>query len=167
MESTQNTENKPSVIGERQTYCGISGVGGAQDHPWDGPETLILLCKLEQREREIMEKTTIIIMTPIFIILFVIILQAIKSMFDLSRTSSFVLAACVSILAIMGMVRYLNDTIDVILLPYAAMAIAILLLLFLSVIARYFTGTKVIDRTRKNNISRYKDEQSGKSTRKA
>ena len=63
-------------------------------------------------------------MTPIFIILFVIILQAIKSMLDLNGTSSFVIAACVSILSIMGMVRYLNDTIDVILLPYTAMAIA-------------------------------------------
>jgi predicted membrane protein len=106
-----------------------------------------------------MEKMTIIVLAPIFIILFVIILQAIKSMLDLNGTSSFVLAACVSILAVMGMVRYLNDTIDVILLPYTAMAIAILLLLFLSVIVRYFKNTNVIDRVRKNNISKYDYEE--------
>ena len=91
--------------------------------------------------------------------LFVIILQVIKSMLDLNGTGSFVLAACVSILAIMGMARYLNDTIDMVLLPYAAMAIAILLILFLSVIARCFKGTKDIDRARKNNISRYDEEK--------
>ena len=106
-----------------------------------------------------MEKTTIIILTPIFIILFVIIFRVIKSMLDLNGTGSFILSACVSILAIMGMTRYMNDTIDVILLPYAAMAIAILLLLFLSVIVRYFKNTNVIDRTRKNSISRYDEEK--------
>jgi predicted permease len=108
-----------------------------------------------------MEKTTIIIMTPIFIILFVVILQAIKSMLDLNETSSFVLAACVSMLSIMGIVRYLNDSLEVILLPYAAMAIAIILVLLISVIAKYFKDAKdhFSNRTRKNTLSKYDDEK--------
>ena len=84
-----------------------------------------------------MDNTTIILV-PIFILLLVIIFHAIRSASMFSGMSSFILAVCVSILAIIGMARYMDNMIDVILLPYVAMAIAILLLLLMSLVARYF-----------------------------
>ena len=79
-----------------------------------------------------------IILMPIFIILLVIIFHAIKSGSGFSGIVSLILSLCVSALAIMGMADYLKNMIDVILLPYAAMGISILLLLLLSLVGKHF-----------------------------
>ena len=70
----------------------------------------------------------IIKLASIFILLLVLIYNAIRSASTFNEMSSFILSVCVSILTIMGLVRYLGNIIDVILLPYAVMGIAILLL---------------------------------------
>ena len=71
---------------------------------------------------------TIIILVPIFILLLVIIYNAIKSASTFNEMRSFILSVCVSILALMGLVHYMGNIIDIILIPYAVMGIAILLL---------------------------------------
>ena len=104
-----------------------------------------------------MDATTIILI-PIFIMLLVIIFQAIDSMLALNKASSFILAVCVSILSIMGIAR----SIDTILLLYAAVAVTILLLPLLAVIVRYFkrSNNRLSNRDRKKNIFKDHDERS-------
>lgn len=51
------------------------------------------------------------------------------------------MSVCVSLLSVIGISRCLKGSMDVILLPYAALAVAILLLLLLSFIAKYFKGS--------------------------
>ena len=84
----------------------------------------------------------IIVMVPIFIILLVVIFKPIKNAFNLDTFPSCVLSLCVSALCVIGINHFLKGSIEVILLPYAAMAIAILLILLLSFIGLHFKGTK-------------------------
>ncbi len=84
----------------------------------------------------------IIVMVPIFIILLVVIFKPIKSAFNLDTFPSCVLSICVSALCIIGMRHFLKGSIEVILLPYAAMAIAILLISLFSFIGKHFKEAK-------------------------
>ena len=68
-----------------------------------------------------------IIWIPIFVILLVIIYQTVKSAFTFDRTQSFIISLCVTILAIAGMKQCFQGSMSVLLVPYAAMGIAILL----------------------------------------
>lgn len=84
----------------------------------------------------------IIVMVPIFIILLVVVFKPIKIAFNLDTSPSCVLSICVSALCVIGINHFLKGSIEVILLPYAAMAIAILLILLLSFIGQHSKGTK-------------------------
>jgi len=78
----------------------------------------------------------IIAMAPIFIILLIVLFKPVKTAFKLDTFPSCVLSVCVSALCVIGINHFLKGSIEVILLPYAAMAIAILLVLLLSFITK-------------------------------
>ncbi len=103
----------------------------------------------------------IMIMTPIFIMLLVISFNALRSALGFGRMHSFILSVCVSMLSVIGIVRYLNDSMEMILLPYAALAVAILLLLLFSFIGRSFKGSKdrLSNRAGGKNITEMNDER--------
>ena len=84
----------------------------------------------------------IIVLAPIFIMLLIISFKALQSAVGFGRMHSFILSVCVSMLSVIGIVRYLKDSMETILLPYAALAIAVLLLLMFSFIGRSFKGSK-------------------------
>ena len=78
----------------------------------------------------------IIILTPVFVMLFVISFNALKSTLNYSRTMCLILAACVSALAVIAVAHFLQGSFQVILLPYAALGISVLLLLVILLIRR-------------------------------
>jgi len=88
-----------------------------------------------------MNNFTAIIMTPIFIIILLVTYKAVKSAFNFGTVGTFTMSVCVSLLSIIGISRCLEGSMDVILLPYAALAVAICVLLLLSFIAKYFKGS--------------------------
>ena len=98
----------------------------------------------------------IIVMVPIFIILMVVVFKPIKTAFNLDTFPSCVLSVCVSALCIIGINHFLNGSIEVILLPYAVMAILILLILLLSFIGPHSKGTK--DRLSDYTVRKRKDD---------
>ncbi len=83
-----------------------------------------------------------IVLVSIFVILLVVIFKPIKSAFNLDTFPSCVLSVCVSALSIIRMSRSLKGSLGIILLPYAALGIAILLILLFSFIGKHFKGTK-------------------------
>lgn len=83
-----------------------------------------------------------IVLVSIFVILLVVIFKPIKSAFNLDTFPSCVLSVCVSALCIIGMNRSLKGSSGIILLPYATLGIAILLILLFSFISKYFKGAK-------------------------
>ena len=83
-----------------------------------------------------------IVLAFIFVILLVVIFKPIKSAFNLDTFPSCVLSVCVSALCIIGMSRSLEGSIEVVLLPYAAMGIAILLILLFLFIGKHLKGAK-------------------------
>jgi len=97
---------------------------------------------MKPRKNEDMANTELIILTPIFIILVVVAFKSIRSALDYGNACSFVLAVCVSVLSVIGMRRCLAGAIEVVLLPYATLAIAILLMLFLLCIGMYVKGQR-------------------------
>ena len=101
----------------------------------------------------------IIILIPIFIMVLAIAFNALQSALGLGRIHSFILAVCVSMLSVIGIVRYLKDSTEMILLPYAALAMALLLLLLFSFIGRSFKGSKdrLSSRTDGKNITEMND----------
>lgn len=106
----------------------------------------------------------IIVLAPIFIILLVVIFHTVWSAFDFGEIGSFVVSVCVSMLAIIGMSHFLKGSMEVILLPYAAMAIAILLITLFSFIGKHFKEAEghCLNRTIKEGGSNYADEQKKK-----
>ncbi len=79
-----------------------------------------------------------IALVPIFVILLLVIFKPVKSAFNLDTFPSCVLSVCVSALYIIGMSRSWKGSSGIILLPYAALGIAILLILLLSLFGRRF-----------------------------
>lgn len=88
-----------------------------------------------------MDNVETIILIPIFIIILLVTYKAIKSAFSFGPAGTFTMSACVSLLSVIGMSRCLKGSLDVILLPYAALAVAILVLLLISFIAKCFKGS--------------------------
>lgn len=82
------------------------------------------------------------VMVSIFIILLVVIFHTVRSAFDLGEIGSFFVSVCVSALCIIGIRHFLKGSIEVILLPYTAMAIAILLISLFSFISKHSKGAK-------------------------
>jgi len=83
-----------------------------------------------------MNNVEIIILTPIFIIILLVIYKAIKSAFNFGTAGTFAMSVCVSLLSVIGISRCLKGSMDIILLPYAALGIFILVLL----VTFYFWG---------------------------
>ena len=69
-----------------------------------------------------------IFLTAIFFVLSPVIYQTLKSSSMFESGVSFVLAICVSALCVMGLSHFLAGSLEVILLPYAALAVSLLLL---------------------------------------
>ena len=84
----------------------------------------------------------LVILAPIFVVLVVVTFNSIRSALDYGNAGSFFLAVCVSLLSVIGMHRCLAGAMDVVLLPYAALATAILLMLLLLCIGRYVKGRR-------------------------
>ena len=83
----------------------------------------------------------IIILASIFIIVLLVTYKAVKAAFNFGQAGTFTMSACVSLLSVIGISRCLKGSLGVILLPYAALAVAILVLLLLSFIAKCFRGS--------------------------
>ncbi len=83
-----------------------------------------------------------IVLAFIFVMLLVVVFKPIRSAFSLDTFPSCVLSVCVSALCIIGMTRSLKGSFGIILLPYAALGITILLILLFLFIAKHFKGTK-------------------------
>jgi len=82
-----------------------------------------------------------IILTPIFVIILLVTYKAVGSAFSFGPAGTFTMSICVSLLSVIGMSRCLKGSLEIILLPYTAMAVAILLLLLLSFIGKCFRGS--------------------------
>ena len=102
----------------------------------------------------------ILILAPIFIVVLVVAFKALQPALGLGRMHSFILAVCVSMLAVIGIVRYLGNSVEMLLLPYAALGIAILLLLLFLFIGKFFKDSKdrQSNRTIKKNVSESNDK---------
>ena len=103
----------------------------------------------------------IIILTPVFIMVLTIAFKALQPALGFGRIHSFILAVCVSMLSVIGIVRYLDNSLEILLLPYAALAMALLLLLLFSFIGRSFKDSKdrVFNRADGKNITEMNDER--------
>jgi len=77
-----------------------------------------------------------------FIILLVIIYQTVKQSDIFDTIKSAILSICVSVLATIGLNSHFKDSIRVLLIPYAAVAIAILAVLLFAFISKYFQRAK-------------------------
>ena len=97
----------------------------------------------------------ILIAVPVFIILLITILQPVKQALHFSTTKSVILSVCVSALATIGLNSHLRNSEGAILLPYAALAICILLILLLSFSGKITSQTKKppFDRREKKKLS--------------
>lgn len=83
-----------------------------------------------------------IVLAFIFVILLVVVFKPLKSALNLDTFPSCVLSVCVSALCIIGMSHSLEGSSGIILLPYAAMGIAILLILLFLFIGKHFKRAK-------------------------
>ena len=78
----------------------------------------------------------IIMLTPLFILLLAVILHSIRSAYNFGRMYSFILSACISMLAMIGINQCLDGSFKVILLPYAVLGISTILILIFLFITR-------------------------------
>jgi len=83
-----------------------------------------------------MNNFTAIIIAPIFIIILLVTYKTIKAVFNFGTVGTFAMSVCVSLLSVIGISRCLKGSMDIILLPYAALGIFILVLL----VTFYFWG---------------------------
>lgn len=102
-----------------------------------------------------MNTVEIIIMTPIFIIILLVTYQAVKSAFNFGTAGTFTMSVCVSLLSVIGMGRFLKGSMDVILLPYAALGISILVLLVMFYFLGYLKRLKERAKIRNKKESTY------------
>jgi len=89
-------------------------------------------------------KLNLLILLPIFIILLVVIFRTIKDSLKFDAAGSLILSVCVSILATIGLNSNIRGTVGVVLIPYAALAICILLAVLIIFLLK--THKKVKDR---------------------
>ena len=87
-----------------------------------------------------MANTELMILMPIFVVLVVVTFNCIQPALDYGKAGAFVLAVCVSLLSVIGMRHCLAGAMEVILLPYVALAVTILLVPFLLFIGKYVKG---------------------------
>ena len=72
----------------------------------------------------------------IFVIVLVVSMKSLGAMLTLGRPGGTILAICVAALSALSLTRLSDDTFETILLPYAALPLAILLLLLLAAIRK-------------------------------
>ena len=89
-----------------------------------------------------MNNLTAIILTLIFIIILLMTYRAIKSAFNSGPAGTFAMSICVSLLSVIGISRCLKGSLNVILLPYAALGISILVLLMAFYLREYLKRFK-------------------------
>ena len=83
-----------------------------------------------------------IILLLIFIILVVVIFQTIKNSLKFEETTSLILSVCISALAIISLNSNLKGMLGVILVPYTALAICILLVILIAFLSNFKKKTK-------------------------
>jgi len=93
-----------------------------------------------------------ILSIPIFIILVVVIFRAIKDGMNFNTVSSVALSVAVSLLAVVGLNKHSQGYAGTILLPYAVLAICILLALLAAFLYRTFKKAKERFDGRSQNI---------------
>ena len=98
-------------------------------------------------------KLNSLIFLPIFIILLVIIFRTIKDSLKFDTKASLILSICVSVLATIALNNKQKGTIGDILIPYAAMAICILLTLLMAFLFKTHKKAKspFSDRSERNS----------------
>ena len=72
-------------------------------------------------------KVNLLILLPVFIILLVIIFRTIKDSLKFNAAGSLILSICVSALATIGLNSNIRGTVGVVMIPYTALGICILL----------------------------------------
>ncbi len=104
-----------------------------------------------------------IVLVPVFVILLLVIFKPVKSAFNLGTFPSCVLSVCVSALCIIGMSRSLKGSSGIILLPYAALGIAILLMLVFLFVNKHVKAAKrrLSDYTIRKDDAAQTDDSSG------
>ena len=96
-----------------------------------------------------MENLNLMILVPVFLVLLVVIYQAIASMSMFDTLGSCVLSVCVTLLCIIGMASFWRDSsltvssFQTILLPYAALAFTVPLVWILILITRCYTAVRM------------------------
>lgn len=91
-----------------------------------------------------MKHYELLIMAPIFVVLLLAIHEPVKAAFNFGSMGAWVFSVCISTLAMINMNHCFKDSIEVILLAYAAMAIAILAVLFFVFIGKITSRAKEI-----------------------
>ncbi len=84
-----------------------------------------------------MDNTELLVAIPLFLVLLMAIHKPVKEAFKFSDALSWVFSICISALCIMGIMQSVKGSIGVVLLPYAAMGISLLLVIVLCFLARY------------------------------
>lgn len=77
-----------------------------------------------------------VVLAPVFIVVLIVSFRAISTGLGFDTAGSSVLSICVSLLSVVGLVHYLGDSMDAILLPYAALAISVVFVLILSFVCK-------------------------------
>ena len=98
-----------------------------------------------------MNSLEMIILTVTFVMTLVVTLRALDSMTLFGPVGSMVVSVCVSLLSVIGLHQAMGTSIEVLLIPYAMLAIMVLLY-WLSALKRWCFGSK---------RERYYEQQSG------
>jgi energy-coupling factor transporter transmembrane protein EcfT len=100
-------------------------------------------------------KLNSIILLPIFIILLVVIFRTIKDSLKFDAAGSLILSICVSILATVGLNSNIRGTIGIVLIPYATLAICLLLMVLIVFLFKMYKKAKdrFSDTPKKNSQS--------------
>ena len=77
-----------------------------------------------------------VVLASVFVVVLIVSFRAISTGLGFDTASSSILSICVSLLSIVGLVHYLGDSMDAILLPYAALAISVAFVLILSFVCK-------------------------------
>jgi CDP-diglyceride synthetase len=82
------------------------------------------------------------VMVPLFVIIFLVIYNAVTAAFDFGSKGSSTMSFCIALLAIIGMNRYMHGELKVIILPYVILGLAILLMLIMFFLINHLVGLK-------------------------
>jgi len=77
-----------------------------------------------------------IVLVPVFVIVLIVSFQAISTGLRFDAVNSCIVSVCVAGLSVIGLIHYLGDSMNAILLPYAALAISVVIVLVLSFVCK-------------------------------